>query len=77
MTQTFQKIWINKHLDSSSQFNPQPKTTTGLTGRTRVPGLVSLSVYCIRGKITVTISGWDTIWDIGEDYSNNKHCKSI
>lgn len=33
----------NKHLDdkfTSSPFNPQPKTTTGLTGHTRVPGTV-------------------------------------
>lgn len=36
--------------NSSSQLNPQPKTTTGLTGHTRVPGLVSLSINCIRVK---------------------------
>lgn len=60
MTPTFQKIWINKHLDdkfNSSQFNPQPKTTTGLTGPTRVPGLGPLQKRQLY-EFTVTISGW-------------------
>lgn len=64
-TDISRKIWINKHLDgklSSSQFNPQPKTTTGMTGHTRVPALVPPAEKQVgqlyESEFTMTKSGW-------------------
>lgn len=59
--QSFKTIGLTADRSNSSQFNPQPKTTTGLTGHTRVPGLVppageKLQLY--ESEFTVTISGW-------------------
>lgn len=77
------KNYTNKHLDdkfTSSPFNPQPKTTTGLTGHTRVPGTVPQqrsNCNCMNSQWQYQDGSWDSIWDIEEDYSNNKHCTSI